>query len=259
MFELPSLPQEMGEIVIQGLRLARLLYRRLLNLTTIIAFLGLVPTVAQVWGKGDEVSFDMPSFTDWNAFSDWFRQFYGSYGITLLIIGALTLFPQIVLLRRIAAAVRGTKETRGEEMRQALRLWPWALLTAAMYLLVVALGLVVLVPGVILGISLMFSFYAVVLDGSRPLPALNASHNLVWGHWWRTLGLVFLFYVAFALLGMLLSSVFGLGLDAGQTVHARDLFKAAVLDMVLVAFLSPFVFCIQFLYYRDLKLRKQTA
>ena len=55
MFELPSLPQEMGEIVVQGLRLGRLLYRRLLNLTTIIAFLGLIPTVAQVWGRHNEV------------------------------------------------------------------------------------------------------------------------------------------------------------------------------------------------------------
>lgn len=259
MFELPSLPQEMGEIVIQGLRLGRLLYRRLLNLTTIIAFLGLVPTVAQVWGKGDEVSFDMPSFTDSAALSEWFRQFYGSYGVTLLIVGALTLFPEIVLLRRIGAAVRGVKETRGEEMRQALKLWPWALLATVLYLLVVALGLLLIVPGVILGISLMFCFYAVVLDGSRPLPALNASHHLVWGHWWRTLGLMILFYLAFALLDILLSSAFGLGLDAGQPVHARDLFKAAVLDMVLVAFLSPFVFCIQFLYYRDLKLRKQMS
>ncbi|HEY3643829.1 MAG TPA: hypothetical protein VGM16_00710 [Gammaproteobacteria bacterium] len=257
MFELPSLPQEMGEIVIQGLRLGRLAYRRLFNLTTMIAFLSLIPTVVQVWGKGDDVSFEAPVFNDWNMVAAWLRQFYGSYGAALLVTGGLALFPQTLLLRRIALAARGQKETPREELRQALRLWPWAMLTGLVYVVVVGFGFMLIVPGLILGVSLMFSVYATVLDGMKPLPALNGSHHLVWGHWWRTLGLVLVLYIPFMLLGMMLSTMLGFDLDPGQALHARDLFKQAVLDMVLVAFLAPFMFSIQYLYYRDLKLRRQ--
>jgi hypothetical protein len=258
-FELPSLPQEMGEIVIQGLRLGRLAYRRLLNLTTVIAFLGLIPTVVQVWGKGDDVSFELPMPTDMASILAMLREYYSAYGLSILVAGALALFPQTLLLRRLAATVRGQKETPREELRQALRLWPWAMLTLLSYVVVVGFGFMLIVPGLILGVSLMFCVYATVLDGAKPLLALNASHNLVWGHWWRTLGLVLVLYIPFVLLGMLLSSMLGFDLDPGQAVHARDLFKQAVLDMVLVAFLSPFVFSIQYLYYRDLKLRRQAS
>ena len=257
MFELPSLPQEMGEIVIQGLRLGRLAYRRLLNLTTVIAFLSLIPTVVQVWGKGDDVSFEAPVFNDWNMLSAWLRQFYGAYGVALLVTGGLSLLPQTLLLRRIALAARGQKEAPRDEIRQALRLWPWTMLTALAYVVAVGSGFLLIVPGLILGVSLMFSVYATVFDGVRPMAALNMSHNLVWGRWWRTLGLLLIIYVPFMLLGAMLSSMLGFDLDPGQAVHARDLFKQAVLDMVLVAFLSPFVFSIQYLYYRDLKLRRQ--
>jgi len=258
-FELPSLPQEMGEIIIQGLRLGRLAYRRLLNLTTVIAFLGLIPTVVELWGKGDDVSFEMPEPTDWTSLLALLRQYYSAYGLAALAAGGLVLFPQILLLRRLALAVRGQKDTPREELRQALRLWPWALLAAAIYVLAVGFGLLLLVPGVILGVSLMFSVYAVVLDGMLPLPALNASHHLVWGHWWRTVGLLLIVYVPLFLLSATLSSALGFDQGPGQALHARDIFKQAVLDMVLVAFLSPFVFSIQYLYYRDLKLRKQAA
>jgi hypothetical protein len=255
--ELPSLPREMGEIVIQGLRLGRFAYRRLLNLSTVIAFLSLIPTVVQVWGKGDDVSFDTPAFTDWAALAAWLRQFYGSYGIAVLLTGALALLPQILLLRRIALTLRGQKEAPREEIRQALRIWPWALLTVLLYLLVVSFGFVLIVPGIILAVSLMFSVYATVLDGVKPLPALNMSHNLVWGHWWRTLGLLLMIYIPFGLLAAILSSAFGLDVAPDQAVHGRDLFKEAVLEMVLVAFLSPFLCSIQYLYYHDLKLRRQ--
>ena len=250
-FELASLPQELGEIVIQGLRLGRLAYRRLLNLTTLLAFMGLIPTVVQVWGKGDDVSFETPTPTDW------LRQFDGPYGVGILVVSAISLLPQIMLLRRIALAARGQKEARSDEIRKALHLWPWALLTVLLYVLVVGFGLVLIVPGIILAVSLMFSVYATVLDGLKPLPALNTSHNLVWGHWWRTLGMLLVVYVPFGLLAAMLSSALGLDIATDQVIHGRDLFKEAVLEMVLVAFLSPFLYSIQYLYFHDLKLRRQ--
>src|SRR5690348_10700509 len=53
MFELASTPRDLGEILVQGLRLGRLAFRRLFMLTSLLAFLGLAPTVCLVWGAGD--------------------------------------------------------------------------------------------------------------------------------------------------------------------------------------------------------------
>lgn len=259
MFELASTPQELGEIVLQGVQLGRLAYRRLFTLSSILAFLGLIPTAVQLWGTGDDVAFDTRVPADyWTALSAWAREFYGPYGLALVVVGAVALFPQILMFRRIALAARGQTETHSAELRQALRLLPWVLLTAALYALTAGFGFcLLLVPGVILAVSLMFSVYAAVLDGCRPMAALNLSHNLVWGHWWRTLGLLLILYIPLLLLISILSSAFGLTVDPNQALHARDLFKQAVLGMVLVALFSPLILSAQYLYYHDLKLRRQ--
>jgi len=254
MFELASVPQELGEIVVQGIRLGRLTFRRLFTLTSVLAFMGLIPTVVQVWGAGDEVSFDFPTM------DSWLQQFNGPYGISAAMVTLLSLFLQAILLKRIAAATRGQIGPLAMELRQALRVWPWMVLALFIYAIAVALGcLLLLVPGLILAISLMFNGFAVVLDGLKPLPALNASHNLVWGHWWRTLGLLVLIYLPLFVLMAIAASI--LGIDVGSMgdapLRGRDLFEEAVLEMVFLAVFSPFVYSIMYLYYHDLKLRKQ--
>jgi hypothetical protein len=255
MFELASLPQELGEIVLQGIRLGSLAFRRLFTLTTVLAFLGLIPTVFLVWGANDTTSFDTPTL---DAIV---HRFVSPYGLLLCCMTVLGLFPQAMLLKRIALAARGSAEAREVELRQALRLWPWMLLTLIVYSLVVALGMLVIVPGVILAVSLMFAEYGVVLEGLKPIAALNASHNLVWGRWWRTLGLLLLITIPPLLLITILSA--SLGIDFGSVdnpvVRGRDLFKQAVLEMVFFAFCGPFFYSIMYLYYHDLKLRRQTV
>jgi hypothetical protein len=51
-----------------------------------------------------------------------------------------------------------------------------------------------------------------------------------------------------------------LGIDHGSLEAAalgRDFFSQTVLQMVFLAFFGPFIYSILFLYYHDLKLRKQ--
>lgn len=254
MFELASLPQEMGEIVLQGIRLGRLSFRRLFNLTSILAFLELVPTIVLVWGTGDQVSFDV---SDMHTLM---KLAMGPYGIAGVITKAVSMVPLAMLLRRIALSARGQKESRSEEIRHALRAWPWMVLAFLVYALVVGFGLMLLVvPGVILFFSLLFVGFAVVLEGLKPLPALNLSHNLVWGHWWRTLGLVLLVYIPLFLAVSIVAAILGIGTGnaSDAAVHGRDLFKQGVLEMVALAFFGPFIYSILYVYYHDLKLRRQ--
>lgn len=251
MFELASTPRDLGEIVLQGITLGRLAFRRLFILTSVMAFLGLVPTAFLVWGAGD-VKMDLAYMM---------QSLHGSYGWMGFLMLALALPIRAVVLQRIAAAARGQTYSLSEELRKAMRVWPWLFLAGLMYLAAVCLGLVLLVvPGAILALTLMFEEFGIVLEGRGPIDSLNASHNLVWGHWWRTLGLLLMLFIPLMVLLGIATAVFGLepaSVDAALT--GRMLFAQTVLEMVATAVFGPFIYCVLYVYYYDLKLRKSVA
>lgn len=250
MFELASTPRDLGEILVQGLQLGWLAFRRLFMLTSLLAFLGLIPTFCLVWGAGD-VSISFSGILD---------RLWGPYGIAAFAVMVVCLPLRALLISRIAAASRGQTERLQEELPKALRAWPWLFVAVIVYLLAVCLGtFLLIVPGLILGVSLMFAQYGVVLEGYGPIQALNRSHNLVWGHWWRTLGLLVLMFVPLWVLLAILSGLLGIdtSTSADMTVTGRGLFGQGVLEMVFVAVFSPFGYSILYVYYYDLKLRKQ--
>lgn len=253
MFELASTPRDLGEILVQGIRLGRMSFRRLFMLTSALAFLWLIPTVCLVWGAGDAPI----SLGDVAAMMERMR---GPYGIAAFCIGVLCLPLRALLLSRVAAASRGQTEGPQEEWRRAFRAWLWMFLAGLVYVLAVALGtLLLIVPGLILVVSLMFEEFGVVLEGRGPIQALNRSHNLVWGHWWRTLGLLALMLVPLWVLIAILSGL--MGIDAGNatemTISGRGLFEQGVVEMVCLALFMPFGYSILYVYYHDLKVRKQ--
>ena len=255
MFELASTPQDLGDIILQGIRLGRLAYRRLFTLTTLLAFLGLIPTMVQVWGARDEVSFD------YQTLDAWAHQFTPTYLAVFLSAVVLGLLLQAIFIRRIDAAARGHVGPVPEELRLALKVWLWMVLALIIYVIAIAVGFILLfVPGFILAVSLMFNMFGVVLEGQKPIEALNASHHLVWGHWWRTLGMVVLVYLPILVLVSIVASMLGIGpsgMDA--PLRGRDIFAEAVLEMVCLAVFGPFIYSILYVYYRDLKLRQQSA
>ena len=252
MFELASGPRDLGEILAQGIRLGQLAFLRLFMLMSVIAFLGVIPTFCLVWGAGNQTI----------GFQEMLDGLHGVYGLALLIVGLLGLPLRAILLNRIAAAARGQSYSRNEELAKALHLWLRLFVAGVVLLLAVSLGFVLLlVPGLILCISLMFEEFGIVLEGYGPIQALNASHNLVWGHWWRTVGLLLMMilpcYILISIVGAMLGLDTGAIGEAGMT--GRALFGQTVLEMVFAAFLGPFFYSILYVYYHDLKLRKQGA
>ncbi len=250
MFELAGTPRELGDIFLQGITLGRLAYRRLFMLTSLIAFLGIVPTAYLVWGTGDTVM----------TYEQLLDRMGGGYGLVSLALLLPSLLIQAILSYRIAAASRGQTYGAHEELQRAVKAWPWLVVALIVYLLTVALGTVLLiVPGAILLVSLMFWDYGVIFEGLGPLQALNASHNLVWGHWWRTLGMILMIFLPIWVLLGILGALMGLGGDDthAMTTTGRSLFEQGVLEMVAIAVLAPFGYSIRYVYYHDLKLRKQ--
>jgi hypothetical protein len=113
----------------------------------------------------------------------------------------------------------------------------------------VALGLVLILPGIYLAIRWFFAPQAVVIDGRRGPEALRRSGELVQGFWWRTFGIVLLSQLPAVLIAVPFASV--------AAAADRQLY-ALIGEIVTQSVVAPFVALLATLLYYDLRAR-QTA
>jgi hypothetical protein len=120
-----------------------------------------------------------------------------SFLLGVFVVPAMVTALHAVIVRGLG---RGEQPTVGAAMATAAeRLWP-AIGAVVLYTLVVALGLVLLVlPGIWLGVRCYFAAQAAVIDGEPPRSALGRSADLVQGRWWRTFGVLIVAGVVFSL------------------------------------------------------------
>jgi len=89
----------------------------------------------------------------------------------------------------------------------ATRLWAYFVLSIMTTLVVFGGFLLAFIPGIVVGIYIMFSYFVMAKYGQRYLTAITWSHVLVRGHWWsivgRMLGLFGVFLVAMILIGVI--------------------------------------------------------
>jgi hypothetical protein len=133
---------------------------------------------------------------------------------------------------------------------------PAVLLSGILYAIAITVGtLLLVVPGVILMISLMFCWYFILLEDMGAYDALMASHRLVWGDWWRTNMVFFVPALVFLLFFFIVGFLVALGGFLGNTnpvlTHILDIGSD-----LLAAVVSPYFYVLVYLQYRDLKLRK---
>jgi hypothetical protein len=118
----------------------------------------------------------------------------------------------------------------------------------------IALGLLLIVPGIYLFVRWYFVPQAVVLEGARNAAALRASSRLVAGAWWRTFGLVVVVNVLVALAIFVLGAPFTLLADASD----RALWALAG-QIVATSVTQPFIALFSTFLYYDLRERKRAA
>ena len=115
----------------------------------------------------------------------------GSLGWPVLLITVLTWLVESALfasaIAKLDAFATSTALSYARALRIGMRAIPAVLIGDLLYNLAAWGGLVLfIVPGVILGTTLAFFAYAVVLDHKNIFDALGYSHALAWPHWWRT-------------------------------------------------------------------------
>lgn len=120
--------------------------------------------------------------------------------------------------------------------------------------------LLLFIAVVFVGVYLVFVQFAVVLEGKRPLAAIDLSFNLVRNNWWRTFWILLITGVMITGVLLLVSvpvdTAFGWH-DGAQT--GRAMMEKGILQMVLSAVGAPFIAAILYVQYLDLKMRHAAA
>ena len=118
----------------------------------------------------------------------------------------------------------------------------------------IAIGLLLIVPGIYLFVRWYFVPQAVVLEGARNTAALRASSRLVAGAWWRTFGLVVIVNVIVALAILVLGAPFTVLADSSD----RALWALSG-QIVATSVTQPFIALFSTFLYYDLRERKRAA
>jgi hypothetical protein len=249
-------PLGIGEVLDAGFRLVRSRFSTLLLCALAVAApLSVLDTLITL--STDKSAFDFNADTPAPAQDD------GDVllgGLLSRLIGVLlVLLVLAACFRAISAAYLGEHATAGESLRFAVARLPALLGAYVLVALSLVLGFVVLViPGIYLGVALSMTFPALLFERLGPGAAYRRSFSLVGGHWWRTFGtllLTFLILVVLtAALGGGLGAVLGSAAPGDETLAAIFL---TLLNIVLAVILYPVAAAILTVLYYDLRVRKE--
>tara|TARA_B100000902_G_scaffold106923_1_gene108762 strand:+ start:27219 stop:28019 length:801 start_codon:yes stop_codon:yes gene_type:complete len=135
-------------------------------------------------------------------------------GIIIALIGAIIGgIAWIATIRVIASSIRGEKIPPIQAMRDGTAMLPMFVVTAIIYYLIVFIGAIFfIVPGIVLGIYLIFWQFSYVLRGKGAFSALSYSKDLVSGNFIRvSLNVVGIWIVMYVLnnvvIGLIASNV----------------------------------------------------
>jgi len=132
------------------------------------------------------------------------------------------------------------------------------LLTGILYIISVLSGTALLiVPGFILSITLMFCFFFVINENKGILIALLTSHRLVWGHWWHSFTIMsvplFLMLSLNMIIFILMVAVF-----SQFNFHLPNFYMVIFsVHVILQSFIAPFIFCVALTLLHDLRTRQK--
>ena len=290
MFALDTLPQKPMRVFLRGLELGLAGFRRLIALTSLLGFIGLVPTIFLAKKAGDAVV--SPEFM--------LQQLKQGHTVfTLLVLQLLVLVVSLYINALVIYRIDGTANDThtGSESLQAMYKMPSLLLAGILVIVTLLVGFLISIllgsllgalAGVLFGhaaalavtefcifalliyiaIYVMFFQFAIVLDGKGPVQALNFSAALVFRNWWRTFQV--LLYLVLVIAGIAIMTVLPFAMfmphshwlptiaemDTGKTLLIKG-----VIRLVGTVIFAPFFAAILYVLYHDLKMRRpvQTA
>lgn len=190
-------------------------------------------------------------------------------------VGAgLALFAAVIVFICVALVLSATIFTRvdavannvdlpvGAALSYGARRAPALFVASLLYGLAVGGGLILLiVPGIIFGVWLIFGPQIAIIEKLGPVASLSRSRRLVRGHWWRTAALLtvvsIIIFVLYMILGIIAGVVVAMNAEDIAATGALPWYVDFVLNPLLSAVTTPFAYSMFIATFYDLKNRHE--
>jgi hypothetical protein len=178
----------------------------------------------------------------------------------LSIIGGIVSMACLAAIFRRVDDVAANRAPSSNTLSFAIARAPMMFFVLLMYVLACVVGtLLLIVPGLVVMVSLLFALPIYLFEQRGPVASLTASHRLVWGHWWRTAAIFGIAGIIVTVLYFLVGIVAGLigVMFSGQLTIIAVLVSTAIVSLVIGVLATPFLTALTMNVYWDLKLRKE--
>jgi hypothetical protein len=183
--------------------------------------------------------------------------------VYLIVLVVLNLVASAATVFIVSESYLGRPLTAREALRRATPYMGRILIASLLMALVIGLGfLLMVIPGIILGVGLAVAIPAVVLETGRSASgALSRSWELTRGSRWRIFGLgltlfVLLYVPVVAISGLVAWLIPG-GAAAGFGPSSTATIVALAIGGVVQLFIYPLFYCVLTVTYYDLRVRKE--
>ncbi|MGZ5338694.1 MAG: hypothetical protein ACXWEE_03690 [Thermoleophilaceae bacterium] len=169
--------------------------------------------------------------------------------VSFLVVAPLITAICVFALRSVAA---GNSPRARESLVKGFELFTPLFFAVVLAALGIALGLILIVPGIYLFVRWYFVPQVVVLEGARGSGALRASGRLIQGAWWRSFALILLVNVVALLAALVLAAPFSAAAESSDRAV-----WSMIGQMLAGAITQPFGALYSTLLYFDLLARRQ--
>ncbi|RKZ53627.1 MAG: hypothetical protein DRR08_27215 [Candidatus Parabeggiatoa sp. nov. 2] len=178
--------------------------------------------------------------------------------IYLFLYVVLMLLLQAAIFYRLSAILTQSDMGNVDALLQAVKKWLPILLATWLYTFLCGVGLLVIIPGIILAVSLRFFIPLILFDNATVLESLQRSHQLVWGNWWHTAIVLTIPLLIIISVGVMSSAIVEgiLTLSTGFAKEQINLLIQITYGTV-DKLLSPLFYAIILIQYYDLKRRNK--
>jgi hypothetical protein len=236
-------PMGIGEILSTAFQLYRRHWRTLLTIAAVVV----VPLTLLHYLLGDLVRTQgettrngVVETASWSVGIAGLLTALASILMYLVLTGAIT--------RAVAAEVAGQDPSVEQSYRFGFHRLGSVLLVSVLVGLAIIGGLILLIiPGIYIGVRLAVSIEALVVEGRRGTEAMGRSWELVGGHWWHAFGTIVVGGLLTGIVNAVITSPFG---DTGW-------FAQGVAAAVATVVTLPYSALVGVLLYLDLRARKE--
>ena len=237
-------PRGIGEMLSTAFQLYRRYWRTLLPIAALVVIpVTLVEHAIGDWVRshGQQLQDQVTSTSLWAQATASLLAALAGLLLYLVLTGAIT--------RAIAAEVAGQDPGVEQSYRFGFaRLGPILVVSILVGLATLAGLIVLIIPGIYIGVRLAVSTQALVVEGRRGTEAMRRSWDLVRGHWWHAAFTVLLAGLLTEVVNAVITAPFGAGAWFLQGI------AAAIATTVTL----PYGALVGVLLYLDLRARKET-